>query len=78
MKCVIKWVDAQGEPTPDDNDAAVMVRLPLRVEQHNGRTLTLHATKWFPCCAEHAKRLRDPAMHAWECRPLDAIEETFR
>jgi hypothetical protein len=68
--CQIKWVDAAGNPTPDDNPAIARVRCKARVEQHHGRALTFSETAWFHICAEHAQLLREPGMHIWECEAL--------
>lgn len=68
MKCAIKWVDKQGNFTPDTNDAVILVRCRGRIEKHHGRAVP--QSEWFGCCAEHAKRLDDAGMHIWECAPL--------
>jgi len=70
MKCEIKWIDDNGKTTPDDNEAIGHVRLPARVEQHNSGPLKFSATRWFPICACHAKRLAEPRMAQWEFRAL--------
>jgi hypothetical protein len=71
MKCAIKWVDKSGNPTPDDNDAIMLVRLPAHVMQHHGRAISFSGSDWFPVCACHAKQLNDPGMHHWECKELE-------
>lgn len=70
MKCTIKWVDKKGNPTPDDNEAIMLVRCKGRVEQHHGRTLTFEQSEWFPICACHAKQLSEPGMHIWESKKI--------
>lgn len=65
--CQIKWIDENGNPTADDNPAIGRVRCKGRVEQHHGRALTFETSHWFYICADHAKRMRDPGMHIWEC-----------
>jgi len=64
--CCIKWIDANGNPTPDTNPAIGRARTVARVEQIHGRGVRFEASDWFPICAEHAKHLRDPGMHIWE------------
>ena len=72
MKCKIKWIDAQGNPTPDDNDAILLVRTKARVQQFHGRALTFSQSEWFPICACHAKQLNNPGMHIWESKAIEA------
>lgn len=71
MKCAIKWIDKSGQPTPDDNDAVMLVRTVDRVQQIGGRGIRFAASQWFPICECHAKQLSDPGMHIWECKSLD-------
>lgn len=68
--CQIKWVDGNGQPTPDDNEAVQRVRCMSRVEQYHGRALTFSTSEWFYICAEHSKQLNDRGMHIWECADL--------
>jgi hypothetical protein len=63
--CKIQWVDADGQPTPDNNPAIGRVMLPPRVLQIQGRGVQFDASDWFPICAEHAKRLSEPGMEHW-------------
>jgi hypothetical protein len=58
VKCTIKWIDKQGNPTPDNN----------------GRTLEFGQSEWFPICACHARQLNAPGMHIWESKPLECAE----
>jgi len=60
--CEIKWVDAQGNPTPDNNPSIGRVRCKARVQQFHGRALQFSESAWFHICAEHAKRLDGPGM----------------
>ena len=69
MKCAIQWVDAQGNATPDTNDAVAMVR---RAAHYSARlNIGFAATDWYPICSEHAKRLADPGMEYWERKEID-------
>jgi hypothetical protein len=45
MKCLIRWIDAIGNPTPDSNDAVAMVKLTTAIQKD-----------WIPICADHLKR----------------------
>ena len=65
MKCAIQWIDDKGQPTPDDNEAIGRVRTLKRTEWYHGRQIFFDTSDWYPICACHAKRLRDPGMHIW-------------
>jgi hypothetical protein len=73
--CQIKWVNSQGQPTPDNNPATCRVRCKARTEQFHGRALSFSQSEWFLCCAEHAKRLAEPGMHIWDCEPVNTAAE---
>ena len=65
-KCAIKWVDEQGNATPDENESIGSVMLPDRVIQlSDGRGVKVEASSWFPICAAHAKQLTAPGMEQW-------------
>ena len=69
--CRIRWIDANGDPTPDNNEAIGRVRTRARHESFAGRDYPYwhEASPWFPICAEHAKRMIEPGMHIWEWEP---------
>ena len=69
-QCQIQWIDAFGNPTPDNNPAIARVRTIARVEQIGGRAVKFDASDWYCICAKHSKLLGDPGMHIWECAPL--------
>ena len=71
-KCQIQWIDKQGNPTPDNNEAIQRVRTVARVQQIGGRGVSFEASQWFCICAEHSKQLNNPGMHIWECADLTA------
>jgi len=71
-QCAIQWIDVQGNATPDTNQAIGHVMLPARIVQACGRGVAMDATKWFPICAEHAKRLQDHDMVNWVFKPIAA------
>lgn len=54
MKCQIQWVDANGNPTPDNNDA---VCIAVSTMHHKG-DLQPNVRK-FGCCAKHAEELAE-------------------
>jgi hypothetical protein len=72
--CQIKWIDANGQPTPDDNEAIGRVMLPARVLQIAGQGVRFEASEWFNICACHATRLSKPGMHDWvfEALPVES------
>lgn len=70
--CEIKWIDAQGNPTPDNNEAIGRVMCKARVEQHHGRALKFEASQWFNICACHAARLSDRGMEYWVFEAAEA------
>jgi hypothetical protein len=63
--CEIKWIDGNGNPTPDDRPAIGRVRLEARVQQFHGRALSFSQSQWFNICACHAKQLSEPGMESW-------------
>jgi hypothetical protein len=67
MTCRIQWIDRAGRPTPDQNPAVGRVRVRAHVFQRpDGTGIALDASEWFPICATHAARLREPGMDGWE------------
>lgn len=78
MKCQIKWIDAAGQSTADDNEAIGRVQCGKRIEQHNGRAIAFTASAWFHICAEHAKRLNEPGMHIWTFEPFVCLADGTR
>jgi hypothetical protein len=65
--CRIQWINAAGRPTPDGNPAVGRVRTKAHVFQRpDGTGVPIPASEWFPICAVHAARLREPGMHVWE------------
>lgn len=65
-KCKIQWIDQNGEPTPDDNEAIGEVWRVANTQIHHGRQIHFSESEHFPICAEHALRL--PMPH-WEFEP---------
>ncbi len=60
MKCTIKWVDDQGNPTPDKNEAigfAVYWR-----KEHGGAT---SFEQRYPICAKHLEEMPTTADAEW-------------
>lgn len=64
--CKIQWIDSNGTPTPDNRPAIGYVRRDAWREYYptavNGY-IDYTQSEWFPICAEHAARLREPDMH---------------
>ena len=71
LTCRIQWIDAQGQPTPDNNPAVAMVRSSNAENIRRFPHANLKPSQWFPCCAEHLAQLSLPDMHEWEQRPLE-------
>ncbi len=60
MRCQIQWIDEQGKPTPDNNEAVCYVTF----RDITNDNVTEHRS--FLCCAEHLKRMpRGKRFHAW-------------
>ena len=80
MKCTIQWIDEEGKPTPDQNDAVMMAHyhrpkwsLP---GGGPGNTITGYheeIERSFPICKEHYSRvtpkLRWP-VGGWSFEPI--------
>ena len=78
-KCQIRWIDSEGKPTPDDNDAVGVVYRPGFYEQWRGDVLEYPTTDPLFICAEHAKRCQGPGHDQairgrWVFIPLPASE----
>ena len=72
MKCLIRWIDAQGNPTPDNNPAiGFAVHVFHRVEVEPDRYIEAGGER-FPVCAEHAKRI--PMLEHWEFEAIQALD----
>jgi hypothetical protein len=68
--CEIKWIDAFGHPTPDNNPAIQRCRTKDRDQIIAGRKVHFSASPWFCICAEHSKQLGEPGMEIWEVEGL--------
>lgn len=66
MQCCISWIDSNGTPTSDTNEAIGNVELEAYIF-HNPilGALDCGPAGPYPICAEHAKRLADPGMEHW-------------
>lgn len=60
MKCEIQWIDWQGKPTPDANEAIGYAWVEAHTLTIDGRLIHTPESKHFPICAKHAKRLPMP------------------
>lgn len=65
-KCKIGWIDANAQPTYDDNVAIGRVRIAGYTRMFHGRLLAFPTSEWFPICASHANQLRMLDMDQWE------------
>lgn len=58
-KCEIKWIDAQGKPTPDENDAIGYAVFHMHDLDDTHVGLQFGATeRKYPICATHRETLR--------------------
>lgn len=63
MKCCIQWIDAQGNPTPDDNDAIGYAVMTSRGTYPSGASAD-KVQRW-PICAEHLDRMPTHKLTCW-------------
>lgn len=57
-KCRIQWIDSNGIPTPDDNDAIGFATChPISVHREDGSIYQPADHAPLPICAKHAERL---------------------
>lgn len=78
--CEIRWINHDGQPTPDSNPSVGRIRTKARVESYPhvpGGVIRHDASDWFHVCAEHAKRLRESGMHIWEWE-TETLGKAFR
>jgi hypothetical protein len=68
--CRIRWITDHGTPTPDTNEATVLVRRRAYNTWLHGRLVQFPDTEWFPCCAVHAAQLNKRGMEHWESKPI--------
>ncbi len=81
MRCEIQWVDDDGKPTPDENEAIGHAWRVAYVGQYSGRGVKHEESKHYPVCAAHRARMiadekDDPegAKH-WRFEPLASAQE---
>ena len=67
MKCKIRWIDENGKPTDDENDAICVVYVQAHDwnNPHNGQKVHIPESERFPCCAKHAEQLTGEGMENW-------------
>jgi hypothetical protein len=60
MKCQVRWINAQGQPTPDDNDAVMMAHFhepiwgtPVHSPNNRIQGYSHTVRESFPICAKH-------------------------
>lgn len=63
MKCQAQWVDANGKPTPDENEAVAMghvhkMATPMSLDPRVQPTYLDEVVKSLPVCAEHMKQVK--------------------
>lgn len=62
--CKIQWIDQNGEPTPDTNEAVGTVYVEAHVVQIGGHGVTMGRSADYPICAEHLKRFHVEHLQA--------------
>ena len=68
-RCQIQWVDADGNPTPDTNEAVGTVQC-LGYPCRANPSYKPEPSREFPICAEHLLRMPDDG--SWIFRPYVA------
>jgi hypothetical protein len=77
-KCQIKWIDQDGKPTPDENEAIGECWIEAYVENcayAMAGVIQHPRSDNFPICAEHAKQLSKHGMHHWRFAVYEANPE---
>jgi hypothetical protein len=69
-KCKIQWIDSNGNPTPDDNDAVAMATC------YDPRTFGSAGSDSFPICAKHAEQAL--TLEYWKLSPLPNVIESIK
>ena len=70
MKCAIKWIDVNGQPTPDTNDAIGFATCHFAaIKRADGSVCAAHDSPPLAICAEHARRLAPN----WSFVGIDAV-----
>lgn len=75
--CKIKWIDHDGNPTPDNNLAIGYVYRVAYVSQYLGRAFKYEQSERYPICCAHARQLSEPGMEHWRFIPLRLFRVTF-
>lgn len=60
MKCQIRWIDQNGDPTPDDNEAEYMATYYFPEINEKSEP--------FPCCEKHKEKGKE--YHNWTFDPI--------
>lgn len=79
--CVIRWINDLGQTTADLEPAVGFVRIFKHTEPDlvTREPRVVDASKWYPICSEHKKRLSGKGMHYWEFKEtLDPGDEEFK
>jgi hypothetical protein len=68
-KCKIQWIDRNGTPTPDDNDAVAMATC------YDPSTFGKEGSESFPICLAHAEQAI--SLEHWKLSPLPKVKESI-
>jgi len=77
-KCQIKWIDEDGEPTPDTNDATMIAQYHKPIfAAHTGKIVEYSSEiqESFPICNEHLKKVENSMyfpLGGWSFVPLES------
>ena len=70
-KCAIQWVDNNGRPTPDNNNAiGYAYHVAYTYHFPSGNSCHIEASQRYPICAAHAEQLNARGMEHWRFDPL--------
>lgn len=65
-KCQIQWVDDNGRPTPDQNEAVCVAVHEVRKHRLASGAAQEAAVRRFACCAAHAVELQQLVALGWQ------------
>lgn len=78
MKCQIQWIDSNGKPTPDTNDAVMIAHFHVPVHEYGtGKILSYKddIQGSYPICAEHYAQVTYKLLlpiGGWSFTPIES------
>jgi hypothetical protein len=70
MKCKIRWIDDEGRPTPDNNEAVALCWVEAHDDDIYGRIVHIEQSDVYPICADHLARLQHNGYRHWKWEAL--------